>query len=41
MLSPFTRVKQTVALGGLTLALVVSGALPLLGGHEAEAARNK
>src|SRR5688500_14792827 len=40
MLSPFTRVKPTVVLVGLTLALVVSGALPLLGGYEAEAARN-
>ena len=39
MASPFTQVKQSIVLAGLTMALVVSGAAPLLGHHEAQAAR--
>lgn len=39
MRSQRTRVKQSIALAGLTLALVVSGAAPLLGGDGVEAAR--
>src|SRR5262245_46621408 len=39
MRSQRTRVKQSIALAGLTLALVVSGAAPLLDGHGVEAAR--
>jgi hypothetical protein len=41
MRSELARVKQRVVLAGLTLALVVSGAAPLLGDHEAEAAKKR
>jgi subtilisin-like proprotein convertase family protein len=40
MSTRFARVKQTIALVGLILALVATAATPLLGAHGVEAARN-
>jgi hypothetical protein len=37
MIATIRRAKHTVLLGGLAFALVMTGAAPLLGGHEAEA----
>ena len=39
MIVTFVRIKQHVVLLGFVIALIVSGATPLLGGHGAEAAK--
>jgi hypothetical protein len=39
MFSHTSHIKQTIVLAGLTLAMVVTGAAPLLGDHGVEAAR--
>jgi hypothetical protein len=41
MIVPFVRIKQNVVLLGLVIALAVTGAAPLLGGHGADAKKGK
>jgi subtilisin-like proprotein convertase family protein len=41
MISRFVQIKQSIVLVGLTLALLVAGAAPLLGGSSADAAKKR
>jgi hypothetical protein len=41
MIATLVRIKQSLVLLGLVLALAVTGAVPLLGGHEIEAKKGK